>query len=111
MKNLEYFFKSSVLSERSYKLNESGVYVFRVPVKVSKDEIKTALNKIFGCSVVGINTSICRGKSSRKARSKSAGPVSVKTPNYKKVFVRLKSGQTLPVPVLGSSESQETLKE
>lgn len=92
--------KKVVLSEKAYNSLNEKLYTLEVALKATKDEIKTAIKNVFSVDVVKVNTSILRGKQTRKARSKKKGPIDVKAPNTKKAFVRLKQGQELPVPNL-----------
>lgn len=87
----------SILSEKAVTLSAQNVFVLKVAKKATKSDVSKAVKSVFGVDVLGVNTAIVRGRIARKARSKNAGPVTVKAPNYKKAYVRLKEGQTLPV--------------
>lgn len=96
----DYVIKKAVLSEKSLLLSQKKIYTLEVDIKATKLEVKKALKDVFGVDVVGINTSVLRGKMARKARARTGknGAVTVKLPNVKKAFVRLKDGQELPTP-------------
>ena len=64
-------------------------YVFEVDPKASKPEIKEAVEKLFSVKVIGINTSIVKGK--KKRMGKFSGYQS----DWKKAIVRLPQGQTI----------------
>jgi len=64
-------------------------YVFEVDPKASKPEIKEAIEKLFSVKVIGINTSIVKGK--KKRMGKFSGYQS----DWKKAIVRLPQGQTI----------------
>ena len=96
--------KGIVLSEKSLSAPE-GKYTLKVNLKATKADVSKALKDVFGVDVVSVNTSIKRGKIKRRARAKKSGPVVVKAANQKKAYVTLKSGQTLPTPVLGEAPS------
>lgn len=98
----------SVLTEKTYPLNEQGIYVLKVVKSATKPQVKQALKKIFNVDVIQVNTLITRGKVRRKARSKRSGPIYVKLSNTKKAVVKLKKGQTLPVSMLQKSEAPTT---
>ena len=87
----------SILSEKAVTLSAQNVFVLKVAKKATKADVSKAVKSVFGVDVLDVNTTIVRGRVARKARSKNAGPVTVKAPNYKKAYVRLKAGQTLPV--------------
>lgn len=94
----DFVIQGSVLSERAYGASEKKLYTLKVALKATKQDIKKALKTTFGVDAVEVNTSILRGRSVRKSRTKKSGPIQVKLPNVKKAFVRLKAGQELPLP-------------
>jgi large subunit ribosomal protein L23 len=94
----------SILSEKSVAATARNVFTLKVAPKATKDDVKKAVHAVFGVDVIEVNTAIVRGRVSRKARSKSAGPVTVKGSNFKKAYVRLKEGQSLPVASSVSSD-------
>ncbi|NBO37527.1 50S ribosomal protein L23 [bacterium] len=96
----------SVLSEKAVTLTAQNVFALKVAKKATKADVSKAVKFVFGVDVVEVNTAIVRGRTSRKSRSKTAGPVTVKAPNYKKAYVRLKEGQTLPVASLVAESEQ-----
>ena len=97
---MDFILKGSVISEKSYSLNEKGLYVLKVATKASKEDIRNALKAVFGVDTVQINTSIVRGRVVRKARGKKTAPIEVKLANFKKAYVKLKAGQVLPAPTI-----------
>lgn len=98
--------KKVVLSEKAYNSLNEKLYTVEVALKATKSEVKAALKSVFSVDVIKINTSILRGKHTRKARSKRTGPIDVKSANTKKAFVRLKQGQELPVPSLQEAPAE-----
>jgi large subunit ribosomal protein L23 len=64
-------------------------YVFEVAVDAKKAEIKDAVEKLFNVKVVGINTSVVKGK--KKRMGKFSGYQS----DWKKAIVRLAEGQKI----------------
>lgn len=103
----DYIIKGSVLSEKSFGLAEKNVYTLKVDLNATKADVCKAVKEVFGVDIVKINTSTLRGKHARKARSKKGGAMSVKLPNIKKAYIRLKDGQTLPQPA-ATVESEKT---
>jgi len=74
-------------------LNDAYTYVFRVALKANKFEIKKAIESYFGVQVNAVNTLIVRGKMKRaQLRNKVT---TGKMPNWKKAYVKLKSGQKI----------------
>lgn len=81
-----------VVTEKSALVGNSGnTVVFRVSKKASKEEIKVAVERIFGKSVSTVRTANYVGKPKR--RLKEMG----RTSSYKKAIVTLQAGQTIEV--------------
>ena len=66
-------------------------YTFRADPKASKTEIRHAIESLFGVHVMHIRTLIQRAKV--KTRGKTHGV----RPRWKKAFIRLKDGESIPV--------------
>ncbi|CAM4327971.1 50S ribosomal protein L23 [Deinococcus marmoris] len=78
-----------VVSEKAYAGMERGVYSFWVSPKATKTEIKSAIQRAFDVSVVGISTMNVRGKQKRVGKF-------IGTRNdRKKAVVRLAEGQRI----------------
>jgi len=80
-----------VVSEKSYALLEEGVYTFKVHPTASKPEIRDAVEKIFGVSVLKVNTLNRDGKRRRNRRTGTWG----KRPDSKRAFVTLAEGDSI----------------
>jgi large subunit ribosomal protein L23 len=80
-----------VVSEKSYALLEDGVYTFKVHPSASKPEIRDAVEKIFGVSVLKVNTLNRDGKRRRNRRTGTWG----KRPDSKRAFVTLAEGDSI----------------
>lgn len=77
-----------VVSEKSYGLADSKVYVFLVSKHANKFEIKQAVEAAFNVKVQNVNTLTKLGKRVRNLRSNKVGL----KPTYKKAYVKLKPG-------------------
>lgn len=76
-----------LLSEKSNRLRENGnKYSFQVTLKASKVDVKSAVEKMFEVKVVGVTTTVLRGKVKRRGNN------IVKLPNTKKAVVTLAEG-------------------
>jgi large subunit ribosomal protein L23 len=76
-----------LLSEKSNRLRENGnKYSFQVALKASKVDVKSAVEKMFEVNVVGVTTTVLRGKVKRRGNNE------VKLPNTKKAVVTLAEG-------------------
>jgi large subunit ribosomal protein L23 len=76
--------KASVLSE---KLNK---YVFRVPPRANKIQIKDAIERLFKKKVISVNTCNYAGKKKRERRADFG-----RKPHWKKAIVTLKEGDKI----------------
>ncbi|SEM40383.1 LSU ribosomal protein L23P [bacterium A37T11] len=79
--------KASILTE---KLNR---YAFKVDPRANKLQIKSAVEDMFGVSVISVNTLVVSGKA--KTRYTKAGYVSGRGPKYKKAIITIKDGETI----------------
>ena len=81
--------KKPILTEKSTSLNQYNQYSFKVEIKATSLQIKSAIEKIFKVKVLKVNTLINTGK-----------PKSFKgnfgyRKNYKKAIVSLAEGNTI----------------
>ena len=91
MKDARQVIIEPVVSEKSYALLEEGVYTFKVHPTASKPEIRDAVEKIFGVSVLKVNTLNRDGKRRRNRRTGTWG----KRPDSKRAFVTLAEGDSI----------------
>jgi large subunit ribosomal protein L23 len=68
-----------------------NAYHFEVPVAVDSQEIRQAVEKVFGVTVMSVRTQIVRGKFKRLGRQVG------KRPNWKKAIVTLKAGDKIDI--------------
>jgi large subunit ribosomal protein L23 len=79
-----------LLTEKASRLREDdNQYVFEVAARANKIQIKDAVEKLFGVTVLGVNTSNVRGKQKRMGRGTG------KLSNWKKAVVTLKPGDDI----------------
>lgn len=82
--------KRPVISEKSSALAEvGGKYAFEVQLAARKEEIRDAVESVFGVNVRSVRTLIVPGKTKRFARSV------VKRSSWKKAIVTLADGQKI----------------
>lgn len=80
-----------LVTEKSNLGPMDGKYTFIVDKRASKSQIKRAVEERFNVKVVSVNTANFSGKStSRGWRS------NIKRPNWKKAYVTLAAGDTIP---------------
>ena len=77
------------ITEKSTLLQESGKYTFQVAPRANKMEVKEAVEKNFGVTVLDVNITKLHGKVKRY------GPRLSKQPDQKKAVVTLKPGDRI----------------
>ena len=86
--------KKPILTEKASSLTEKlNRYAFKVDHRANKIQIKTAVEQMFGVTVVAVNTAVVAGKA--KSRHTKAGFVSGRSPKYKKAIITVKDGETI----------------
>jgi large subunit ribosomal protein L23 len=80
-----------VVSEKSYRLMEDGVYVFVVAPDATRIDIRHAVEETFGVRVTNVNTLNRKGKLSRNRRTNTVG----QRPNTKRAIVTLMGGDRI----------------
>ena len=81
--------KRRVISEKAFKRQEDGKYVFVVDKKANKPEVKKTIESIFGVKVESVNIINTKGKTKMFRGHKG------KRPSFKKAVVTLKEGESL----------------
>ncbi len=81
--------KRPIITERTTKLKQNGVYVFEVDINSTKNMIKEAVEKIFNVDVLSVRTTIIKGKLRRYGRYEGYRS------DWKKAFVKIKQGQQI----------------
>jgi large subunit ribosomal protein L23 len=79
--------KSVLLKEATTGEDEGQVLTFRVAKKASKDDIRKAVEDIFGVKVAKIRTMNYKGKMKRQGRYEGRRPA------WKKAYVTLRVGE------------------
>jgi large subunit ribosomal protein L23 len=91
MKSPYQIIRKPVITEKGLAVKETeGTLVFQVAPEATKTEIKQAVQAIFKVKVDSVRTANFPGKERR--RGKFAGY----RPDWKKAYVRLKSGEKMP---------------
>ncbi len=79
----------SINTEKSHKLQDSGIYVFLFPKKTRKDEIKKIVEKKYSVKIDSVNTvNLCRKMKSFRGR---LGCMT----QYKKAYIRFAKGMKI----------------
>lgn len=87
--------KYPVITEKSYvKLLLNQQYTFDVDVRLTKPQIKTLFEQLFQVQIMAVNTHIPPRRKLRLGRSEGYRP------QYKRVILTLKKGQSLNFDVM-----------
>jgi large subunit ribosomal protein L23 len=88
MKTRYNILESPHLTEKATVMKENtGVLVFKVRTDATKDDVKAAVEHLFGAKVAAVRTAQFRGKKKRLGR------FSGRRSDWKKAFVTLKPGE------------------
>jgi large subunit ribosomal protein L23 len=91
MKDPQSVIKTLRLSEKATLLGDkNNEYVFVVDTKANKLDIKHAVERHFGKTVIGVRTANFAGKARRERRADYG-----RTNHWKKAIVRLKEGERI----------------
>ena len=88
--------RRAIVTEKSTVLRESGsreagqTIVFEVAVAATKVDIRQAVEGLLGAKVAVVRTAIAHGKEKRQGRFVG------RRPDWKKAWVRLRPGQSVP---------------
>jgi large subunit ribosomal protein L23 len=84
------------ISEKTYMLSQTNnTYVVEVPGNANKDTITKAMAAQFGVTAVTVNVINVKGKPKRTVR-KGGRPAQGRRSDFKKAYVMLKEGESLP---------------
>lgn len=95
--------QKALLSEKAYKLMESGIYTFFVDSRATKNQIVTEIKKVFNVDATKINISKSHPKTKRILKSRKT----FKVGGGKKAIVYLKEGQKIEL-LSPKAESKKT---
>ncbi|HWZ46119.1 MAG TPA: 50S ribosomal protein L23 [Candidatus Saccharimonadales bacterium] len=91
MKSAYQIIRRPVITEKGLNVKEAeNTLVFEVAARATKTEVKEAVQKIFKVKVDAVRTATFVGKERRR------GKFSGFRPDWKKAYVRLKSGEKMP---------------
>ena len=80
-----------LITEKTTVMREDGLTLaFQVAVSATKVEVKQAVEQLFKTKVASVRTSITHGKTKRQGRFVG------QRPDWKKAYVRLRSGEKMP---------------
>lgn len=97
------------MSEKTYALSQTGVFVFEVESDLNKHQIAELVESTYEVNVVSVRIVIQNGKKKRTYRNKRYEN-GVRS-DVKKAYVTLKSGQSIPIfAAVDEPEDEKPLK-
>jgi large subunit ribosomal protein L23 len=91
MKSAYQIIRKPVITEKGLGVKENeATLVFQVAAKATKAEIREAVQSVFKVKVDSVRTALYPGKERRR------GKFTGYRPDWKKAYVRLKSGEKMP---------------
>lgn len=83
--------RRALITEKTTLMREQGqILAFEVAMRATKVDVKRAVQQLLGAKVADVRTSIVHGKIKRQGRF--AG----QRPDWKKAYVRLRAGESVP---------------
>ena len=89
--NNSYLINKALLSEKTYKQMETGIYTFLVAKSATKDQIAKEVEAQFSVKVAHVNIAAKKGKTKKVTGTRKT----TQTKDSKKAIVFLKSGQSI----------------
>lgn len=83
------------VSEKSFKLAGTNVYMFNVPIDANKIQVKAAVEAEYKVTVTNVNIAVVKGKVKKSFR-KGQQPIDGIRKNTKRAYVTLKDGDSIP---------------
>src|SRR3989344_4092511 len=105
--NQPYIIKQAILSEKTYKQMEAGVYTFLVPRQATKNQIAGSIEKQFSVKVEKVNLSTRPAKTKRITGTRKT----VKTQSGRKAIVYLAPGQSIEMLAPKTAKTKKDGKE
>ena len=96
------FVRKPLITEKTMQRASTGWYTFQVDKLADKNKVRKEIEVLYGVSVVKVRSALMHGKVTRVGRK---GSVSKKS-DWKKIFVKLKTGQTIDAFQIGGPETQ-----
>jgi len=93
-----------LITEKTVAKAQSGWYTFQATQSADKKTTKSEIETLYAVSVTDVRSSVVHGKEKRVGRKGKT----VKKSDWKKVYVRLKSGQTIDAFQIGGSEEKKS---
>jgi len=90
MKETEVIRRPLITEKTTRQREDSQTIVLEVALRATKVEVKQAVERLLGAKVASVRTAMNHGKIKRQGR------FSGRRPDWKKAYVRLRSGEKVP---------------
>ena len=90
MKETEVIRRPLITEKTTLQREDSQTIVLEVALRATKVEVKQAVERLLGAKVASVRTAMNHGKIKRQGR------FSGRRPDWKKAYVRLRSGEKMP---------------
>ena len=90
MKETEVIRRPLITEKTTLQREDSQTIVLEVALRATKVEVKQAVERLLGAKVASVRTAMTHGKIKRQGR------FSGRRPDWKKAYVRLRSGEKMP---------------
>jgi len=90
MKETEVIRRPLITEKTTRQREDSQTIVLEVALRATKVEVKQAVERLLGAKVASVRTAMNHGKIKRQGR------FSGRRPDWKKAYVRLRSGEKMP---------------
>ena len=90
MKETEVIRRPLITEKTTLQREDSQTIVLEVALRATKVEVKQAVERLLGAKVASVRTAMNHGKIKRQ------GQFSGRRPDWKKAYVRLRSGEKMP---------------
>jgi large subunit ribosomal protein L23 len=89
---IEDVIRRPIITEKNTWLMEKSQFSFEVAITANKIQIKEAVEKTFGVTVLAVNTMVVKGQKRSRAASRRGGRIEGTEPSWKKAIVTLQAG-------------------
>jgi len=92
-----------LITEKTMTLVQGGWFTFMAPVMTSKTDARKTVEKLYSVNVIDVRSSRMPGKSRRVGRK----GITILHSDWKKIMVKLKTGQTIEAFQIGGGDQEQ----
>lgn len=91
------FVRKPLITEKTMQRANTGWYAFQADISADKNKVRKEIEALYGVSAVKVRSCLMHGKVTRVGRKSTVS----KKSDWKKVFIKLKAGQTIDAFQIG----------